>query len=72
MDIFKAAALGDVESLKNTINESNLEARDREGKTPLMVAVESSRAPIEAVEYILQRGADPNAKTIPPERPDTL
>ena len=72
MDIFKAAALGDVESLKNTINESNLEARDREGKTPLMVAVESSRAPIEAVEYLLQRGADPNAKTIPPERPDTL
>ena len=69
MDLFRAAALGDVESLRKAISETGLESRDQEGKTPLMVAVESDKAKIEAVDYLLQCGADPNALTIPPEFP---
>lgn len=69
MDLFRAAALGDVESLRKAISETGLESRDQRGKTPLAVAVESSKAKIEAVNYLLQCGADPNALTIPPELP---
>ena len=69
MDVFRAAALGDVVSLRKAISETGLESRDQEGKTPLMVAVESDKAKIEAVDYLLQCGADPNALTIPPEFP---
>lgn len=54
----RAAGAGKVEAVKLLLQDQRvgLEARDREGSTPLLVAVESGQAPV--VLYLASVGAD--------------
>lgn len=67
MDLFEAAATGDIAQLTKMSNQTNLEARNEYGRSPLMVAMKSKQATAQVVELLLQQGADPNALTIEPE-----
>ncbi|MCK4374202.1 MAG: ankyrin repeat domain-containing protein, partial [Candidatus Brocadiae bacterium] len=61
MDIFAAAALGDLPALRALVKEDAglINARNRMRSTPLHWAAETGRA--EAAEFLLAQGADVNA-----------
>lgn len=54
----RACGAGKVEAVRMLLQDQrvNLEAKDREGSTPLLVAVESGQAPV--VLYLASVGAD--------------
>ena len=63
IDVFQAAALGDVERLRALLDEDpqRVNARDAQHRTPLYEAAHNLH--LEAVELLLARGADLEART---------
>ena len=59
LEEFHAASLGDVKALELVSND-DIDKPTRDGTTLLMVAARRARA--DAVKYLLQRGANPNAR----------
>lgn len=63
-----AAANGHVDQVRNLLNQgANREARDKQGRTPLLLAthgnrIEAARVLIEAARVLIEAGADVNAK----------
>jgi ankyrin repeat protein len=63
------AANGDIAGLKTEFaKNASLEARDEDGRTPLMVAVESGGADLRTLQFLIEHGADVNALTSPKEK----
>ena len=60
--LFDAAAVGDVETIKNIVDQNPgfLNAQTRRGMTPIALAAWHDH--LDAVEYLLARGADPDVK----------
>ena len=59
--LFAAATANDVAAATEALkNEAQLEARDGEGRTPLVVATKANAAAV--AQALLEAGADPNAK----------
>lgn len=66
MGIHIHAANGDIAALTAELaNGVSVEARDAQGKTPLMVAVESPQADSRVLRFLLDRGANVNAMSVP-------
>ena len=63
VDVFQAAGLGDVERLRARLDEAPeaVNAKDEQGRTPLYEAAHNLR--VEAVELLLERGAEVGAAT---------
>src|SRR5690348_14671638 len=61
LDVFEASALGDIERLKNTVNHDPASVRSYspDGFTALALAAYIGQR--EAVQYLVEKGADPNA-----------
>lgn len=61
LDMFEASALGDLESLKKTVNSdpSSVSSYSPDGFTALALAAYLGQR--ESVEYLVGKGADPNA-----------
>ena len=61
LDVFEASALGDLERLKNTVNHDPASVRSYspDGFTALALAAYIGQR--EAVQYLVEKGADPNA-----------
>jgi ankyrin repeat protein len=58
-----AAYCGDLTEIEKYLNMGiDINSYDRNGETPLIVAIEN--AEIEAVKFLLQKGADPNKKSL--------
>lgn len=60
MDIFEAAAKNKVDKLKDAINAENVNSRNSEQKTPLIVATEAESEA--AVAFLISAGADLDAQ----------
>jgi len=70
MTLHKAAAASDVKRLKALLNKGTpIDARDRGGRTPLLLAAQSGK--LGAIRLLLEAGADPNAESKDGERPLT-
>lgn len=66
-DLFKAAWLGPRSGYAEIALDSGADpnARDKYGRTAMMVAIDRARSPLRAEEFVallLDRGADPNAR----------
>ena len=64
--LLDVAVFGDAAAVKFTLDHgANVVAtRDVEGRTPLMMAANSDRVPLEAVKLLVDHGADVNAKNL--------
>jgi ankyrin repeat protein len=66
MKIHVHAAAGNVAALENELaNGISAEAVDENGRTPLMVAVESPKADLETLRFLLSHGANVNGLSAP-------
>jgi len=62
MSVHLAARKGDVSGLTQELDAGAfVDARDEQGRTPLMLAVTSDQASLDTVHFLLERGADVNA-----------
>ena len=69
MNLIEAAGQGSETDLAAAIaNTNDLDAKDDQGWTALMVAMVSKSATVSMVKMLLENGADPNALTTPPNR----
>ena len=62
LDLWEAAKTGDMARLKELLDEGHAIDERQDGATPMYWAQYYLQA--EAMEYLLQRGADPNAKEL--------
>ncbi len=66
MNIHIHAANGDMAALAAELeNGVSVEAHNKEGRTPLMVAAASPKAGIEMLQFLLDQGANVNARSLP-------
>jgi ankyrin repeat protein len=71
LKIHDCAARGDVAGIAAELERgAPIDALDDEGRTPLMVAVESAQASAEAVVLLISRGANVNAILVKPPPPE--
>src|SRR5689334_20845301 len=70
MTLHALAEQGDASALIEALDSAiSPDARDDQGRTPLMVAAASPQAGANVLEILLAHGADPNAVTAPPQQP---
>jgi ankyrin repeat protein len=63
------AANGDIAGLRMEFTKNaSPDVRDEDGRTPLMVAVESPAADLQTIQFLIDNGADVNALTSPKEK----
>jgi ankyrin repeat protein len=60
-NIFAAIRRGDASKLARALSSKNVDARDEDGRTPLMHAVLAERPNPEIIRLLAERGADLNA-----------
>ncbi|WP_165227137.1 ankyrin repeat domain-containing protein [Aquisphaera insulae] len=65
MTLHEASRRGEAEVIRDLVHErADIEARDDEGRTPLLIAAEAGH--VAAVRALIEAGADVNAPVLPP------